>query len=297
MADDHNNAVHAVMEKKANFKRWDVHDKPAGLAVSSFQTILVTFSDASKVEEYAMDGTLMRKVPLDPTIVHPRHAITLSDGQLIVCHGSADDIVHRVCAVDSTGEVVRSYGHYRGQGLGHVKTPTRLANSNSSIYVSDLNNTRILVLSPTLNHKGVIVSRLTAPYRLWLDNEADRLYVADNKWENNSWVAGKLDVYDVSGVDNRSRRTSCNNSRRTCDCMPAQQQTISANQIESPDTSLCIDHEPYVLKMIPKWSLGNASVDRTPQPTNIAEFISFRDAELSMRGWQQLYGEHRPSYS
>jgi len=65
------------------------------------------------------------------------------------------------------------------------------------IFVADLNNHRVLMLSPTLSLIREVVTGLRDPMRIWFDDETGRMYVADNKWENNKYVSGQLNVYGV----------------------------------------------------------------------------------------------------
>jgi hypothetical protein len=65
------------------------------------------------------------------------------------------------------------------------------------ILVADLNNDRIVMLSPTLSFIKTVVSGLEKPLRMWFDEQTGRLFVADNKWEDKKWVSGHLKVFRV----------------------------------------------------------------------------------------------------
>jgi len=92
--------------------------------------------------------------------------------------------------------VLQSYGGSRGLDSGQLNVPMRLA-VHGVIFVADLNNHRVLMLSPTLSLIREVKSGLRDPFRILLDNETGRMYVADNKGENNKYVSGQVKVYGV----------------------------------------------------------------------------------------------------
>ena len=157
--------------------------------------MLVT-CNVRKVKEFTTDGKLRREISLDPSIVHPWHTVELTTGQLVVCHSKGRDTLHKVCIVDYKGRVLKSYGGSKGPGSGQLNTPARLA-MNGVIFVADLNNHRVLMLSPTLSLIREVVSGLRYPLRIWFDDITGRLYVAENKYENDEYVRGPIKVYGV----------------------------------------------------------------------------------------------------
>jgi len=114
---------------------------------------------------------------LQSDIKYPWHAVQLTTGQYVVCHGGSR--LHRVCIVDDDGRVTRSYGGHSGSGVGQLNWPMHLAVDEDSqlICVADLNNDRVVVLSPTLEFVRYISEGLSGPQRLYLHQATRRLYV------------------------------------------------------------------------------------------------------------------------
>jgi len=99
-----------------------------------------------------------------------------------VSHGDHDDAVHRVCKISADGRnVIKSHGGQRG----HYDVPIHLAvDCDEFVFVVDVGNRRVTLLSPTLNYIRQIVSRDDLkgdPDRLSLDIHRRRLYVADGE--------------------------------------------------------------------------------------------------------------------
>ena len=118
-----------------------------------------------------------------------------------MCHGDAPDPVHRVCLIDSNGHVVKSYGGPKGSGTQQVDVPIHLAvDRNGFVFVADLINDRVLLLSPALTFVREVLSRdqlKWKPLRMWLDSDIRRLYVAVSKWESGKYTGGRVVVVSV----------------------------------------------------------------------------------------------------
>ena len=82
--------------------------------------LLVILHVTNKLHEYTTRGELIREISLHDNIEHLYHAIELSTGQFVLCHGSALSPLHRVCIVDTDGHVVTSYGTTRGSADGQL---------------------------------------------------------------------------------------------------------------------------------------------------------------------------------
>jgi len=90
--------------------RWPVNDKPMGISVNAAHNLLVACPEARKIKEFGSRGKLLRELTLPDDVIYPLHAIQLTSGQLIVCHGRSVDKVHRVCKVSEDGrQVVQSH--------------------------------------------------------------------------------------------------------------------------------------------------------------------------------------------
>jgi len=193
--------VHRVALINDAVTNWPVYDSCRGLSVTDTHSVLVMCDEARKIKEFSTDGKLLRQIQLPEDVVSPRHAIQLSSGEFIVCHGRTDDPLHRVCLIDSNGHVVMSYGGPKGSGTQQVDVPVHLAvDRNGFVFVADLNNDRVLLLSPALTFVRVVLSRehlKWSPQRLWLDSDRYRLYVGINELKGYRFLAGRVDEVDV----------------------------------------------------------------------------------------------------
>ena len=195
------------LDLQGSATQWPVSDEPFTLSVNAAHNVLVTCPFVrSLIKEFSPRGDLLRDVTLPDDIIHLAHAIQLTSGQFIVCHGSnlRGDRVHRVCRVSADGrEIVNSHGGQPGSDTGQYKGPTHLAvDNNEFVFVADRNNQRVTLLSPTLNYIRQVVSRDQVkwqPRRLCLDVQRRRLYVADNEWsgKKGKLIAGRVVVFSV----------------------------------------------------------------------------------------------------
>jgi len=82
-----------------------------------------------------------------------------------------------------------------------MNLPVHLAvDRNGFVFVADLNNYRVLLLSPALTFVREVLSRDQlgwTPVRIWLDSDIRRLYVAVGKWEIDKYTAGRVVVVSV----------------------------------------------------------------------------------------------------
>ena len=143
--------------------------------------------------EFSSHGDLLRELTLPDDVINPWHTIQSRSGQFIVCDGEVDDPIHRLCVISADGRyIVHSHGGRRGDAISQYWVPDHLAVDDSEfVYVVDVNNQRVTLLSPTLSYIRQIVScdKLRgSPHVLYLDVQRRRLYVTDNEW---SWKAGK----------------------------------------------------------------------------------------------------------
>ena len=187
-------------------EQWPVNDKPGGLSVNVNHNLIVTCYVVRRIKEFSPRGELLRDVILPDDVTNPQHAIQLTSGQFIVCHGDPVDRVHRVCKISSDGRhVVQSHGGHRGSDTGQYNRPYHLAvDDNEFVFVVDYGNRRVTLLSPTLEYVRQVVSRDQLkwwPDRQCLDVQRRRLYVTghDSKWEDdtNEFRKGRVVVLSV----------------------------------------------------------------------------------------------------
>jgi len=147
-------------------------------------SILVACCDAAKLTEYSGEGVKLREISLQKCIVNPFHAVQLSSGQFVVCHGGRDDTIHRVCLVDASGFLLQSYGTEKGSAVDNLLNgPCRLAvDNNDFIFVVDAWNRRVLILNPNLSVVcDMIVTPEGIPRRLYLEADSRRLFLGINQ--------------------------------------------------------------------------------------------------------------------
>jgi len=181
--------------------RWAVNDKPQGLSVNTAHNVLITCRRVSQIKEFSSHGVLLRELPLPDSIINPWHAIQTRSGQLVVCHGYHIDPIHRVCMVSADGRhIVHSNGGNWGSDTGQYDVPTRLAvDDNEFVFVADLINCRVTLLSPTLEYVRQVVSRdqlKGSPRSLYLDTGRQLLYVVVNEQTGERWK-GRVVVFSV----------------------------------------------------------------------------------------------------
>jgi len=179
---------------------WPVNDKPQCLSVNAAHNVLVTCYRVHKIKEFSSHGDLLRELTLPDDVINPQHTIQSRSGQFIVCHGYGDHPIHRVCMISADGRnIVHSHGGQRGSDIGKYNMPRHLAvDDDERVYVVDLNNRRVTLLSPTLSYMREVVSSdklKWRPTRLYLDVQRRRLYVTDDRWS--TYIAGRVVVFSV----------------------------------------------------------------------------------------------------
>jgi len=181
---------------------WAVNDAPGGLSVNAAHNVLVTCGRVHKIKEFSSYGVGLREFTLPFDFIHPLHAIQTRSGHFIVSHGYQGDLINHVFMMSADGHIVHSHGGKAGSHTGQYRVPCRLAvDDNECVFVADLNNRRVTLLSPTLEYVGLAVSRDQLkwhPGRLCYDRERRKLYVADDEYfKDDDWTAGRVVVFNV----------------------------------------------------------------------------------------------------
>jgi len=182
--------------------QWPVNDEPDGLSVNAGHNLIVTCLKVRKIKEFSLCGNLLHDVTLPHDVINPWHAIQLTNGQFIVCHGGPDDPIHRVCKVsEDGGHIIDSHGGLPGSDIGQYSGPIHLAvDDNEFVFVVDLINRRVTLLSPTLDYIRQVVSRDQLkwnPMGLCLDVQRRRLYVTENEFKDDDYTTGRVVVFTV----------------------------------------------------------------------------------------------------
>jgi len=201
ISDWSHSSVHRVALSGAAVTHWPANDKPARLSLTYTHGVLVTCLEIHKIKEFSTDGQLLNVLTPPQDVVSPWHAVQLSSGQFVVCHGRTGDPLHRVCLIGSDGSVVKSFGGPPGSGSQQMDAPYHIAiDRNEFVFVVDLNNDRVLLLSPQLTFVRDVVSRVQLkwkPRRVHLDSDRGHLYVADNAFKDGKSTAGRVVVVSV----------------------------------------------------------------------------------------------------
>jgi len=160
ISDISHSSIHRLALSNAALTQWPMNDMPARLTVTNTHGVLVTCPAVRKIKEFSTDGQLLHVLTLPQDVVSPWHAIQLSSGQFIVCHGRTVDPLHRVCLIGSDGSVVKSFGGPKGSGSQQMSVPAHMAvDRNEFVFVVDWNNGRVLLMSPLLAFVRDVVSR------------------------------------------------------------------------------------------------------------------------------------------
>jgi len=151
--------------------------------VNKAHHVLVVCQLVRKIKEFNTDGQFFRQLTLPDDVIHLWHAIQLTSGQFIVCHGDLGDAVNRVCTISAGQEIVRAHGGQPGSDTDQYNVPFHLAvDDNEFVFVADVVNRRVTLLSPMLDFVRHVVSPdklKCGPDRLHLDVHRRRLYVAE----------------------------------------------------------------------------------------------------------------------
>jgi len=186
--------------------QWKVSGKPDGLSITRSKSLLVAIPNARVVQEYTTRGMLIKEIKLEDSMDNPKHAIQLSSGYYVVCHVGVEQ--HRVCIVDTDGNIKMSYGGKRGVGIEELNYPCRLMiDSHEYVFVADEDNHRIQALSPTLGYLGEMMfhgHQLARPMTMHLDELNRRLYVGDT---NGKLIVASLVLTSSLDVWSKRRKT------------------------------------------------------------------------------------------
>jgi len=198
ISDDAVECVHRIAVHGAA-THWPAHDVPWCLSVNAAHNVIVTCIFVGKIKEFSSHGDLLRELTLPDDVVTPLHTVQSRSGQFIVGYGGRDDPIHRVCMISADDyDIVHSHGGQRGSDIGQYNEPVHLAvDDNEFVYVADINNRRVTLLSPTLSYVRQVVSSDNLkwrPNRLYLDVQRRRLYVTD---DNRQYTAGRVVVFSV----------------------------------------------------------------------------------------------------
>ena len=152
--------IHKFQLVQETTSTWSVEGSSMALSMTSQQNVLATCCEEGKrfIVEYSRFGDLVRRIDLANDVITPKHAICLSNGNVVVCHGEWGDKLRRVCLIDSNGDVIKSFGGSWGFAVGSLNEPIRLASYKGFIFIADSRNDNVQVLTEDLEIKRELVS-------------------------------------------------------------------------------------------------------------------------------------------
>jgi len=186
--------VWRVSADGADIKHWlpkspDDTFKPRTLSVTSTR-LLVTSWDTRQLRQFDAVGDELRRVQL-PDNMEPQHAVESPTGTFIVSLYNNQLEHGQVAEVNTGGEVMRQFS---GSRLSPLHNTHHMAvDSHGNIFVSDVNNHRILLLDAQLSLRRVIIDEHQlnkVPYRLCYREQSGQLLVGLD-------FSGDILVFDV----------------------------------------------------------------------------------------------------
>ena len=176
-----NECIHIYDLSSSAVDSVSVPGSPFGLSVTLGScNLLVTCQEPSTLVELDADtGQVVREITLQSDIESLNHAVQLTSGEHVVCHGYKNDDLHQVCLIDDEGIVTCSYGGQRGSDVGQLNVPRHLAVDEDSqcIFVADLDNNRVVLLSLALEFVRYVGEGVSRPSRLYFHRTTRRLFV------------------------------------------------------------------------------------------------------------------------
>jgi hypothetical protein len=135
---------------------------PRTLSLFNCGHLLITPRDLPKLYHNDTQDGRFSTVDLPP-YMSPQHAAVAPDTDSIyVCHtGFDDDNIHdKISEVRWSGEVLRSFGERRGNGIGELDHPCYLiVTPRRNVIVADRYNKRVVLLNENLQHLNTLLNK------------------------------------------------------------------------------------------------------------------------------------------
>ena len=137
-------------------------------------------------------------VKLSPDITSPRSVVMTTRKTFVVSHGSIWHVMHRVCEVDMTGRVLKSFGSTSGNGVGQLHLPVCVSlDDKERVIVADFFNNRVVLLNKQLASPRVLAKRrpqshddTRGPWTVHYDSHTGSLLVG--------LTSGHIDIYKLN---------------------------------------------------------------------------------------------------
>jgi len=137
-------------------------------------------------------------VTLSPDITSPHSVVVTTRKTFVVSHGFRKHEMRRVCEVDMTGRVLKSFGSTPGNGVGQLNVPVCVSlDDKERVIVSDVANNRVLLLNKQLTSPHVLATwrpqsddDTRGPVSLHYDSHTGSLLVGLRR--------GHIDIYKLN---------------------------------------------------------------------------------------------------
>lgn len=164
--------------------KWAVEDNSYGrISVTDKGTVIKTFHLTSHLVEYTCEGQMIRDIVLPGSMERPWHAMQTPNGEFVVSHGQYGDKQHRICLLDSKGQLKTSFSMDASLDTKYLNCPVHMSLCrDGTIVCVDANNRRLLMLSSTLHFQRELLSRVNGigsrPHAICVDEAQQRLLVS-----------------------------------------------------------------------------------------------------------------------
>ena len=152
--------IHKFRLAQRTSDTWSVDGTALDLSMTNHQNVLGTSceEDVNFIVVFSRYGQRLQRIDLDQDFPNLQHAICLSNGNLVVCHGEDGDDLRRVCLIDCDGRVIKSFNGEESTDVGPLYEPSRLASySDGLIFVLDFMNSNAQILNENLEFIGKLV--------------------------------------------------------------------------------------------------------------------------------------------
>jgi DNA-binding beta-propeller fold protein YncE len=181
ISDWNNNCIHRVnlSAPTVSILTWTV---AAGylraMSITSNGNLLVVFN-YHNIGEYTPDGTFVRQITDVYTLWH---AVQVNND---VWAYVVLDEMNGVRTAFTNGTMIKRYGFTAGAAITQMDSPRNLAlDAHGYIFVSDLNNNRILIVDPSLTEARQLTlpvsTDLKKPLAILLNPSGNRLYISED---------------------------------------------------------------------------------------------------------------------
>ena len=190
ISDIKDNFIHRL-QLVGTTSKWKAKNALKGFPLAPTDVVLSSLVRMPGNSRNTRQGKFCRKIRLPDLMSNPSHAIKLTDGSYVVCHGGHFNFVHGVGIINENGQLLK---HYWGRAKldsstasmlpGQINYPVRVAvNRDGFIFVADDHNKRIVLLNSSLNFIRDFVFQLNCSMfsrRMCLDKKRKCIYIANN---------------------------------------------------------------------------------------------------------------------